>query len=64
MKGYCEICGTEIELQMCCSGIDCGCLGQPIEPPVCSDECYLLYMRKLNPNYNPDGYHHETGRNE
>lgn len=26
--------------QMCCSGYECGCMGQPIDPVVCSDNCY------------------------
>lgn len=39
MKGYCIICGTEIEIQMCCNGRECGCMGQPVEPPVCSSKC-------------------------
>lgn len=43
-KGYCAICGEEIEVRMCCSGRDCGCLGLPIDPPVCSDECYEKFM--------------------
>lgn len=34
------VCGEEIEVQMCCSGRDCGCMGQPVNPPVCSEQCY------------------------
>lgn len=26
--------------KMCCDGFECGCMGQPTEPPVCSKECY------------------------
>jgi len=26
--------------QYCCNGSMCGCMGQPIEPVVCSEECY------------------------
>jgi len=48
MTGYCEICGIEIEVLMCCSGHECGCMGQPVEPPVCSDKCYLEFMIKTN----------------
>ncbi len=47
MKGYCEICGKEIEVRMCCSGFDCGCMGLPIDPPVCSNECYDKLMAKI-----------------
>ena len=44
MKGNCDICGTEIDIQMCCSGDQCGCMGMPVDPPVCSAECYDTYM--------------------
>lgn len=40
---YCEVCNTFVEgfeYQMCCSGKDCGCLGMPVEPCVCSNECW------------------------
>lgn len=40
--GYCLTCGKEIEVQMCCSGRECGCGGQP-EFPFCSDGCYDTY---------------------
>lgn len=46
MKGYCQICGTEIEVRICCSGRDCGCLGQPIDPPVCSQVCWDKFFNK------------------
>lgn len=47
MKGNCEICGTEIEIKLCCSGRECGCMGMPTEPPVCSEKCHIEYMEKL-----------------
>ncbi len=31
---------------MCCSGRDCGCMGMPSEPPVCSEKCYKIYTMK------------------
>jgi len=46
VQGHCEICGTEIELQGCCSGFECGCMGQPVEPPVCSEKCYNTFFSK------------------
>lgn len=46
MKGNCEICNKEIEVTICCNAFDCGCQGKPIEPPVCSQECYDKYMTK------------------
>lgn len=42
-KYYCQAegCNNEIPTpQMCCSAHDCGCMGLPIEPPVCSEECF------------------------
>jgi len=48
MKGYCEICGTEIDVRVCCSGHECGCMGMPVDPPVCSDKCYDEFMTKPN----------------
>jgi len=48
MKGNCEICNHEIEIQMCCSGYQCGCMGQPVEPPVCSEECYYKYAIEIH----------------
>lgn len=47
-KGYCEICGTEIEVRICCSSFDCGCMGLPVDPPVCSNECYDKLMEKIH----------------
>jgi len=46
MKGNCEVCGAEIEIQLCCSGHECGCMGLPTEAPVCSDECYEIFKKK------------------
>jgi len=45
-KGFCEICNHEIEINMCCNGNMCGCMGLPTEPPVCSEECYDVFMSK------------------
>lgn len=39
----CMVCGEKFmgpEPKMCCSGRDCGCMGLPVEPIVCSKECY------------------------
>lgn len=46
IKGNCNICETEIEIQLCCNGFRCGCMGQPIYPPVCSKECYDKLIEK------------------
>ena len=38
----CLICGAEVEdyePDYCCNGMDCCCLGQPVNPCVCSDKC-------------------------
>jgi hypothetical protein len=52
MKGNCVICDAEIIIHMCCSGRECGCMGMPTEPPVCSNDCYDKYMVILNENKN------------
>lgn len=30
----------------CCNGSECGCMGQPTEPVVCSEECYDTLINK------------------
>lgn len=47
MKGNCEICATEIEIQICCNGFQCGCMGLPVYPPVCSNECEIKLKAKI-----------------
>lgn len=40
---HCIVCNKEFQGEepvMCCSGRDCGCMGMPIDPIVCSDECF------------------------
>ena len=44
--GFCDVCETVIEVNMCCSSHECGCLGLPTEPPVCSEKCYHIYISK------------------
>lgn len=39
MKGNCIVCDDEIDVEYCCSGHECGCMGMPIDPPFCSTEC-------------------------
>lgn len=45
--GKCIVCGGELDFepQMCCSGKDCGCMGLPIDPPICSEECWEKFYR-------------------
>ena len=45
-EGYCEICDCKIEVQICCSGFECGCMGQPIEPPICVT-CAVVFGEKI-----------------
>ena len=50
----CLICGeivAEYEPRFCCSGNDCGCMGQPIYPCVCSNECYTALMVGMGKTY-------------
>lgn len=48
----CMVCGKDFkgpEPLMCCSGRECGCMGMPVDPIVCSDACYhaLPHMHTL-----------------
>lgn len=39
----CEVCGAFVpgfEYRMCCNGFECGCRGLPVEPCVCSEQCW------------------------
>lgn len=47
MKHQCAYCFTIYEgkpLEYCCDGQMCGCQGQPIYPPICSEECGLKLL--------------------
>jgi len=48
MEWKCLICGGEVpyETEYCCDGIDCGCYGRPIHPPICNDECNEEWNRR------------------
>ena len=61
--GGCLTCGTEVGVNMCCSGRECGCMGMPIDPPFCSEECYKNYKYKKdkdgeNTNIPIDSWNH------
>ena len=46
---HCEVCGKEFEGPepvFCCNMFDCGCQGLPLEPIVCSEECYDKLVNK------------------
>lgn len=62
-KGFCKVCGFEIEVQMCCSGYMCGCMGQPIHPPVCSEDCYGELMNNIGKYYPQNGVKIELKKN-
>ena len=45
----CMMCGKDMpdyEPKMCCSGRECGCMGMPTNPPICSDECWDRLMNR------------------
>jgi hypothetical protein len=48
----CEKPVPEYEPTFCCLGIDCGCMGQPIEPCVCSDRCWNALIMGIGVSYN------------
>lgn len=49
---YCLVCHTPLppdyDPQYCCPGAsnECGCMGQPTNPPVCSDECWNALLKR------------------
>lgn len=48
MNETCEICEIDLvnyDPQYCCSGHECGCMGQPNNPPVCSSKCYDILLK-------------------
>jgi hypothetical protein len=50
----CEICEKPVydyEPEYCCSGRDCGCMGQPTEPCVCSQECSHALFNGIGKTY-------------
>ena len=54
MKDFCLICGAPVDdydPKMCCSGQECGCMGQPTEPCVCSSECWDAIMNGIGMPY-------------
>lgn|SRR5574340_45679 len=53
-KWECLICHKpvpEYKPKYCCNGVDCGCMGQPIEPCVCSDTCYEAVMKGIGKSF-------------
>lgn len=48
-KTPCIICGNpmDYEPEYCCEGRECGCMGKPIEPPVCSQECWDKAINRM-----------------
>lgn len=40
---YCIVCGAFVEgfkYRLCCNNFDCGCMGRPLEPCICSEKCW------------------------
>ena len=49
VEATCMGCGKDImipEPKMCCSGYMCGCMGMPIDPIVCDEDCYNKMKEK------------------
>jgi len=45
---YCEVCGVFVEgfeYRMCCDGRECGCMGKPVEPCICSEKCWGIGLK-------------------
>lgn len=44
----CEMCDKFVEgfeYKICCSGFECSCMGKPVEPCICSEECWDKMMK-------------------
>jgi len=41
----CEKIVKDYDPKMCCSGQECGCMGMPTNPCVCSNECFDACMK-------------------
>lgn len=55
----CMVCGETWmgeEPKMCCNGRECGCMGLPVDPVVCSEECYNKGLT--------DGYNVNSSKND
>lgn len=53
MSDDCLICKKEFEgydPKMCCNGFECGCMGMPTEPAICSEKCWDKLMGKVRDN--------------
>ena len=53
-KDQCWQCGKDLDykIQGCCSGRDCGCMGMPVDLPVCSNECEEAWKKDRDKNKN------------
>lgn len=51
----CLIChrplGDDYDPMPCCSGFECGCMGMPTNPPVCSDACSTALFKGIGKGY-------------
>lgn len=44
----CAICDKAVpdyKPQICCNAFDCGCQGKPVDPPICSNECWEKFLK-------------------
>ena len=49
MQLNCMVCGAEFLGRppvLCCSGKECGCMGLPIDPIICTQDCYDTLLNK------------------
>jgi hypothetical protein len=52
--GDCLICDKPVpdyKPMLCCSGFDCNCMGQPMEPCLCSSECAIACYDGIGKSY-------------
>jgi hypothetical protein len=61
-NGNCIVCNQEMQIKTCCNGFECGCMGQPLEPPVCSNDCYEKVINNFEKYYPKIEYEHPSTR--
>lgn len=48
---FCDVCDKPVygyEAQYCCNGRDCACGGRPLEPCICSKDCWNIFRENLH----------------
>jgi len=47
----CQKIVKDYDPMMCCDGFECGCMGQPTEPCICSEKCGKALMTGIGTSF-------------